>query len=137
MRESIVSCQPSFCVVGIFRQISHLGEAHQLAVARFLFPPPCFGPGPSPSWAAHLICVSQVVLNAFMVVSGAMRPVTFWQMLIFLQTISTERKGAPSLKPKQRQAVDGFQARCDGLLRGDDQWILLLAFRWHRLDLQT
>jgi len=40
------------------------------------------------------------------------------QILIFLQTATTERKGAVALGEQQRAQVDELQQRCDELLRG-------------------
>ena len=39
------------------------------------------------------------------------------QVLIFMQTVTTERKGQPSLTAAQRQQVDSLHARCIELLR--------------------
>jgi THO complex subunit 1 len=39
------------------------------------------------------------------------------QILIFLQTVVTERKGMPTLSASQRQQVDGLHTRCFELLR--------------------
>jgi len=40
------------------------------------------------------------------------------QLLIFLQTVSTERKGAPSLSPSQQEAAAALRARATELLAG-------------------
>ena len=39
------------------------------------------------------------------------------QVLIFLQNVTTERKGVPALTAAQRQQVDGLHARCFELLK--------------------